>query len=274
MTLEFALEAMKAHHIGEDASTDVFAVGFASTDVVGHTYGSDSHETMDQLLRLDLLLDKLFKETDARAGPGNTLVVLTADHGALPLVENLTSKGVEARRAAPEVLQTAVKQALDQRFGVIDDLLVFSAPDFYFVEDTLRRHRISRQDAEAIAIAALMRTRLVEKVYTHDDLADTSSSADPFLPLFRNAFYAPRSPHLNVLLKRHVYLSSAVGGSGHGTAHDYDRHVPVIFMGAGVRPGRYTEPSGPEDIAPTLAWMLGLDFPREHDSRLLTEIVK
>lgn len=274
MTLEFALEAMKAHRIGEDASTDVFAVGFAGTDVVGHTYGSDSHETMDQLLRLDLLLEKLFEEIDARAGLGRSLVVLTSDHGVLPLVENLASEGVEARRAPPAVLRDAVKQALDQRFGAIEGLFIFSAPDFYFVEDTLRRHGISRKDAEATAIGALMRTPLVERVYTHDQLADTSPSSDPFLPLFRNSFYAPRSPHLNVLLKKHVYLSSAVGGTGHGTAHDYDRHVPVIFMGAGVRPGRYAEPSGPEDIAPTLAWMLGLEFPREQDSRLLTEIVR
>ena len=272
MTLEFALEAMKAHHIGEDANPDVFAIGFASTDVVGHTYGSDSHETMDQLLRLDLLLGKLFSEIDARVGSGNALIVLTADHGALPLVENLTSKGVAARRAAPAILQTAVKQALDERFGVVDGLFVFSSPDFYFVEETLRRHRISRKDAEATAVAALLRTQLVEKVYTHDDLTNTSPSSDPFLPLFQNAFYPPRSPHLNVLLKRHVYMSSAVGGTGHGTAHDYDRHVPLIFMGAGVRPGSYAEPSGPEDIAPTLAWLLGLEFPKEHDSRVLTEL--
>ena len=274
MTLEFALEAMKAHRIGEDENPDVFAIGFASTDVVGHTYGSDSHETMDQLLRLDLLLGKLFSEIDARVGPGSALVVLTADHGALPLVENLASKGIEARRAAPAMLQTAVKRALDERFGVIDGLFVFSPPDFYFVEETLRRHRIARKDAEATAIAALQRTELVEKVYTHNDLTDTSPSSDPFLPLFRNAFYPPRSPHLNVLLKKHVYLSSAVGGSGHGTAHDYDRHVPLIFMGAGVRPGSYGESSGPEDIAPTLAWMLGLEFPRENDARVLMEIAR
>src|SRR5262245_26252141 len=51
MTLAFALEAMKAHQLGEDSNTDIFAVGFAGTDVIGHTYGSDSQETMDQLLR-------------------------------------------------------------------------------------------------------------------------------------------------------------------------------------------------------------------------------
>ena len=37
-------------------------------------------------------------------------------------------------------------------------------------------------------------------------------------------------------------------------------------------PGRYPTPSGPEDIAPTLGRLLGIDFPREWDARLLTEM--
>src|SRR5207244_3590795 len=113
-------------------NTDIFAIGFSATDIVGHTYGADSQETMDQLLRLDLVLEKLFKEIDAKVGLTNTLIVLTADHGSLPLVETLQAKGVAAQRANPNVLLTAVKQALDQRFPGVQDLVVFASPDFYF----------------------------------------------------------------------------------------------------------------------------------------------
>jgi hypothetical protein len=77
---------------------------------------------------------------------------------------------------------------------------------------------------------------------------------------------------LNVLLKRDVYLTSSAVGTGHGTAYDFDRHVPVVFMGTALRPGKYAEPSGPEDIAPTLGRLLGLNFPREHDARILNEM--
>jgi hypothetical protein len=91
--------------------------------------------------------------------------------------------------------------------------------------------------------------------------------------LFKKAFYAPRAPHLNVLLKPGVYVSSAAGGTGHGSAYDADRHVPVVFMGRDIKAGRYTDESGPEDIAPTLAQMLRLVFPREQDSRVLREML-
>jgi predicted AlkP superfamily pyrophosphatase or phosphodiesterase len=276
LTLDVALEAMQAHRIGEDGFTDILAIGFAASDVIGHTYGPDSHETLDQLLRLDVLLERLFAEVDARVGLANTLVVLTSDHGAAPLVETLQAKGLDAQRAPPAALQNAVRQAFDKRFPGIDALVEqYSSPDFYLNEDVIRERKLSRAEVEQTAITALLGTGLVATVYTHDDLRSTpaSSEADPFLTLFKNGFYEPRSPHLTVLLKEHVYLSSAVGGTGHGTAYERDRHVPVVFMGPRIEPGFYSESSGPEDIAPTLALILGLPMQREHDSRLLTEML-
>ena len=40
------------------------------------------------------------------------------------------------------------------------------------------------------------------------------------------------------------------------------------------RSGTYPELCGPEDIAPTLAKMLGFDYPCEEDSRLLLEMTR
>jgi predicted AlkP superfamily pyrophosphatase or phosphodiesterase len=276
VTLSVALEAMKTHQLGQDDAPDVFAVGFSATDIVGHTYGADSQEIMDQLLRLDLVLDRLLKEIDGTVGLANTLVVLTSDHGSLPLVENLRDKGIEARRAFANVLEGAVRKGFEQRFPGVSGLIAYFAGDIYLDMEVIARHRLDRSAVEQTAIKALMSTGLVEKVYTHSDLMSVAASADPDLKLFQNTFFQPRSPHLSVLVKEYVYLSpqpSLTGGTGHGTAHDYDRHVPIVFMGSGITPGTYAAECGPEDIAPTLAHLLGLEFPRELDSRLLTEML-
>jgi predicted AlkP superfamily pyrophosphatase or phosphodiesterase len=273
LTLSFALEAMKAHQLGADEHPDIFAIGFSSTDVIGHTYGATSQEVMDQLLRLDLLLEKLFAEIDRTVGLANTIVVLSADHGSLPLVETLRARGVDARRVSPKVLESAVHQALDRRFPNAKGLIAYFSTDIYFDEGALRQYGLDREVVERVAIDALMSTGLVEKVYTQIDLM-SGVSADPYLELFQNSFYQPRSPHLNVLVKKHTYLSSAAGGTGHGTAHDYDRHVPMVFLGAGIKAGKIDAQAGPEDIAPALAQLLGLPYPRERDSRVLAEIVK
>jgi hypothetical protein len=44
-------------------------------------------------------------------------------------------------------------------------------------------------------------------------------------------------------------------------------------MGPGIRPGRYAEPCGPEEMAPTLHAILGLDYPLETGQRVLKEML-
>ena len=146
VTLSVALEAMNAHQLGQDEHTDIFAVGFSATDVIGHTYGPESHEIMDQLLRLDSVLEKLFQAIDDSVGLANTLVVLSADHGSLPLVENLRSQGIEARRASPDILRNAVQGALDRRFPGVQGLMAYFATDIYFDEEVIRLNRLDRVD--------------------------------------------------------------------------------------------------------------------------------
>jgi len=58
-------------------------------------------------------------------------------------------------------------------------------------------------------------------------------------------------------------------GTTHGSPHDYDQHVPLIFMGAGIKSGSYRDASGPMDIAPTLARLAGVRLSKT-DGRVLT----
>jgi predicted AlkP superfamily pyrophosphatase or phosphodiesterase len=274
ITLDVALQAFAADHLGEDEATDVLAVSFSATDIIGHTYGPDSQEAMDNMLRLDWTLGRLFDEVDRKVGRGRTVVALTADHGASPLVEVLRAKGVDARRAAPALFEEAVRRALAQRFPSADGLVAsFDAPNVWLDLDRIHRLGLARGEVETVVSRALLSTGLVEKVYTHEQLMGDPPPGDPYFPLVQAAFFAPRSPHLFGVVRRYVYVGERPGGTGHGTAHDYDRHVPVVFMGAGVRPGTYDEPCGPEDIAPTLGALIGLDYPLQDAHRVLGEAV-
>lgn len=274
VTLDFALEAMKRHELGRDADTDIFAIGFAVTDGIGHQWGPDSHELMDQILRLDLLLGRLLAQVDASVGLDNTVVVLSADHGSRSLVEILQMRGVPARRVTPNEIEHVLVSALAKRFPGVPNLVSHFATDVYLNEDAVRRHNLNWKEVEKTAIDALLSTGVVERVYTHDDLQSTARNADPYLELFKKAFYQPRSPHLSVLLKPGIYVNAAAGGTGHGSVYDDDRHVPIVFMGRNIKAGRYPQASGPEDIAPTLAHLLRLEFPREQDSRILLEMLR
>lgn len=277
LTLEVALAAMQAHGLGDDAVTDILAVGFSATDVIGHAYGPDSHEVMDQILRLDLTVKRLMDAVHARVGREGALFVLAADHSVMPLVETLQAQGLPAKRVVPADLQAAGMKALAKRFPAAKDLVsAYLAPDFYLNLPSIARQGLRRADVEKTLAEALMGTGVVAKVYTASSFAGDPPSAteDPYFDAVQRSYFAPRSAHVIARLREHTYLTSSPGGTGHGTAYDYDRHVPMVFMGAAVKAGAYDGDSGPEDIAPTLGVLLGIDYPLQDARRRLTEMIQ
>jgi len=60
----------------------------------------------------------------------------------------------------------------------------------------------------------------------------------------------------------------------HGSPHDADARVPILFYGAGVRPGRLGTTVRVVDIAPTLAAILRVKPLEQIDGRLLKSVVQ
>lgn len=271
LTLELALKALAAYSLGRRPATDMLFVGFSSLDGVGHTYGPDSQEAMDVVLRLDRLLQRLADA--ARAATANqALLVLVADHGSMPLVEVLKKRGVEARRVRPALIEGAVQKALQERFPQATGLVEhFDSPNFYLDLDAIERQGLRRADVETAVGEAALSTGIVDRVYTQASFLGAAPFGDPDFALFRASFFAPRSPHVILRLKEYVLVDERTTGTGHGSPNDYDRHVPLAFLGNGIAAGRYDAPCGPEDVAPTLGALLGLDYPMQDARRLLTE---
>jgi hypothetical protein len=151
---------------------------------------------------------------------------------------------------------------------------LFDPPHFYLDKALLQSSNIPWDEAEGITRKALMDTGYVAGVYTAADMTGEPAADDPIWALYRNSFYEPRSPHFMVRLNEYFYVDDSQGATGHGSPYDYDRHVPIIFMGGGVKMARHEKECGPEDIAPTLGKMLGVEMPLEPDTRLLDELVR
>ena len=275
VVLEGVLAAIEGHELGSDNTTDLLAVSFAGLDRVGHPYGPLSQEALDTTLRLDRVLGRLFRAIDRKVGLDQTVVGLTSDHGALPLVEYLETQGVASKRFPKPDLPDAVTRAVLERFPKARNVVAyFDPPHIFFDLEDLDKGGVPRAEAEALGRQALLKTGFVERVYTHADLLGDPQDDDPYRPLYVNSFHEPRSQHLIVRLKKNHYVDRSQGSTGHGSPYDYDRHVPLMLWGPGIKPGRYGKPAGPEDLAPTLGMVIGLQMPTEPDGRLLREALE
>ena len=80
-----------------------------------------------------------------------------------------------------------------------------------------------------------------------------------------------------VTLQPYVYWAPAgavTTGATHGSPHDYDAHVPVLFWGQAFAPGRRREPARVVDMAPTLARVVGVTPTERLDGRVLTSALR
>ena len=105
----------------------------------------------------------------------------------------------------------------------------------------------------------------------------TPPPADSFAVLMRNSYHPDRwiggsgSQGSGVVFRfvEGYYPDPRTRGTGHGTPYYYDRHVPLIFFGAGVEAGVSPDPVRSVDIAPTLAGLAGIATPPDLDGQPL-----
>jgi arylsulfatase A-like enzyme len=72
-----------------------------------------------------------------------------------------------------------------------------------------------------------------------------------------------------VYVPKPYFVERSTPGATHGTPYEYDTHVPQVWYGAGVIPGIHPERVAVEDLAPTLAAMLGVTLPAEAHGKVL-----
>ncbi|NRA01313.1 MAG: alkaline phosphatase family protein [Myxococcales bacterium] len=268
-TLRFARTLVEQEQLGEGDGTDLLAISLAATDTVGHFYGPESWEAHDALQRLDEGLGEFLAFLEQRVGPGRLLVVLTADHGVLPLPEWLSETGgsrcpKDGGRESLRWLGFGLVARLHFEFGPWlswpAPWLVFSSAGLSVNRPLAAERGVSTDEILGLAKAYLESRESVARVWTPDEIAKGSGPSE-FARLYANSFDPERSADLAVQLEATCLLSPFDFGTSHGSPYLYDRAVPVIFWGAGVEPGLIRGPAATVDIAPTLAREIGIEVP-------------
>jgi predicted AlkP superfamily pyrophosphatase or phosphodiesterase len=239
---------------------DFLGVSFSTLDSSGHAFGPDSHEAQDILLRLDRTIGDLLDFLDDRVGKGKYVLALTGDHGVAPIPERRRERDLDAGRIDLKAMVGAIDAALSARWGKATYVARVVYTDIYF--DTGVYERLEQDPAAMKDVTGIVRkTTGVASVFRKDQiLAAVEPGDDPALTALRLSYVPDRSGDL-ILVPRPYWLTTAAGGTTHGTPYPYDREVPLIFYGFGVKPGTYAGPASPADIAPTLGAIAGIKMP-------------
>ena len=267
-----ALRALVAENMGTGPKTDLLAISYSGVDYVGHRDGPDSAEIHDMVKRVDKLIGALIDAAEARAGQGNVLVAFTADHGATPVPEENNKRGLPGGRIVWSNYRVEVELALNKKFGKGDWISYAGDGVLYFSTDPIPGKKIDMANVQQVAADTLRAQSHIARVYTRTQLAAGAIGSDPIDICVRNGFNLARAP--DVFAVADPYYIFVGSGTSHGSPYEYDTHVPVMFLGAGIRAGSYAGNIAVQDIAPTLSTLLAIKAPSGNMGRVLTEMLK
>ena len=259
--LEAALAAVEGENMGQGSTVDYLALSISGTDLIGHSWGPQSWEYADNLMRTDRALTNFTQQLEKR---GPVTFFLTADHGVSPIPERLIPEGFSAGRiAAVDVVEQA-EQAAGEVLGPGSWIAAYLPPLLSY-----KPMSAEQRDTLTSALIEALPSRIegVEQMYDATQASTLRSRSDEIAQLVGASI--PDDPPGNLYLLTHIFYSNAVYGrlpvgTNHGSPRPYDRNVPVLMWGAGIE----QTTSNPEvldarQIAPTLTKLLGVQAPAQ-----------
>jgi len=270
-TLEFAKAAIQKESLGKGTATDFLAVSLSSPDYTGHEFGPNSIEIQDMYLRLDLEFAAFFSYLDSSLGKGNYLFFLTADHGAAHVSGFLEKHKMPAGIYSESRLGKEINDLVEEKFGFKKAVAKFDNSQVY-----LQLAEMKKEGKNIDSIIESIKTFLMAKSFITDvqDLDEIAEAtiAEPVKSRIINSYNPKRSGDLQVFFKA-GYMDRDSKGTTHGMWNPYDAHIPLVWMGWGIKPGKTHRETYMTDIAATLAALLNIQMPNGCVGKVITEII-
>lgn len=270
ITLDLAKLAILSEDLGQDNITDFLAVSCSSTDYVGHAYGPNSVELEDTYLRLDKDFEDFFNYLDKKVGKGNYTVFLSADHAVAHVPGFMKENKLPAGIVSDRDIVFKLNAFLNEKFKVNNVVLKSMNNQIHFDHDKTDNLNISFDVIKAASIEFLKRLDGFANVV---DVSRVSLATLPEVQkrMITNGYNARRSGDLYYILNPNWFNGSSTGTT-HGNWNPYDAHIPLVFMGWGIKPGATNKTHYMTDIAPTIAALLHIQMPNGTVGEPITEI--
>ncbi|WP_299162099.1 alkaline phosphatase PafA [uncultured Eudoraea sp.] len=275
---DFAIEAIKSEGLGTDDITDFINISYSVPDVIGHTFGPQSVEFEDVILRLDRDIENLLKSLDATVGTGNYLLFLTSDHGSVPVASYLADHKLPAGLAHINQYETALLTHLNSKYGTNQWIENFDGEAVYLNRDVIKQKKLSLRAVQQEAADFLMTLDEITGALTASDLQSQSYSYG-MKQMLQNGYHSKRSGDVLLIFKPGFIQNldpritmQKIKGTTHGSGYAYDTHVPMLWFGNSIPKGKSVRKVSVVDIAPSIAQILNIPYPSGTSGEPLIEL--
>lgn len=271
LTLKLAEASVEGENLGADEVTDILAINLASTDYAGHKFGPNSIEVEDVYLRLDQDLAQFFKYLDGKVGKNQYTVFVSADHGGAHSVGFLKEHKINTGFFG-EGMEKSLNEKLKAKFGV--DKLINGVDNYqiYFDRKLMADNNLELEDIKEYAIHELEKDPTVLYAVSTTEVQE-ATIPEPIKQRIINGINRQRSGDIQLISHDSMLPPYSKTGTTHSVWNSYDAHIPLIFMGWGIKHGESNKQYHMTDIAPTVSALLHIQFPSGNVGNPITEVI-
>lgn len=273
---DFAIESIYNEMLGQDNQTDFLCVSFSTPDILGHAFGPYSVEIEDMYIRLDLEIARLIKQLEERVGKDEFVLFLTADHAVVPNPQYLMDKKLPGGFLFKDNNVLELEAEIKGAFGA-DLILTVVNNNIYLDHESIEILNISKTDLEKFIAEKVTKWEGVKCVFTSEQL-NNSTADNSWRDMIRLGYVAKESGDVIYMLEP-GYLPKALDsevsrrGTSHGSAFNYDTHVPLIWYGKDVKKQEVFRRINIIDITATLTHILYLQKPNATTGEPILELL-
>lgn len=272
LTAEMAKAAVLAEKLGKGAATDFLAVSFSSPDYVGHSFGPNSCEIVDNYVRLDDELGKLFSFLDATVGKNQYTVFLTADHAVAHIPGFMKENKLPGGVIDDMGMMKDMNAKLKEKFGIENTIVSIMNYQLSLNHPKIDSAKLDEDGIKKWIIQYVKKNDAVVNAFATADIMTTPINKT-LREMLTNGYYPRRSGDIQIILKP-GYIEGGQTGTTHGLWYPYDAHIPLLFYGWGIKKGKTNRETYMTDVAPTIAALLHVQMPSGCVGKVVEEVLK
>ncbi|MBK7884152.1 MAG: alkaline phosphatase family protein [Chitinophagaceae bacterium] len=271
-TFDFAKTTIENEKMGGNNVTDFLAISISSTDYIGHWFGPNSIEAQDTYLRLDKDIASFLQYLDIKIGKNNYTVFLTADHGAAHVPAFLSDHKIPAGGFNENVLKKELNERVEQQSGLKNMIQQVQNYQVYVNNFEIEKQGKSVEEVHDAIIKFLQQKEYVVDAYELNELTE-ATIPEPIKTRMINGYAQKRSGDIQFVPKPGYFDAWQNTGTSHGVWNPYDAHIPLLWFGKNIKPGKTNRETYMTDIAPTIAAMLQIQMPNGCVGKMIGEVV-
>lgn len=272
MTVEMAKAAVTNEQLGTDAITDFLAVSFSSPDYIGHAFGPNSVEQEDNYLRLDKEIGGLFAFLDAKIGKGQYLVFLSADHAVAHVPGFMKENKLPGGVAGVNRWTQDLNKLLQDKFGSNRLIRNMSNHQLYLNHQLIDSLKLNEEAVAQSIVDYLEKQPEMGQVFELKKLMQVPLQSK-LREMVANGYNQHLGGDIQIMLQS-GFMEGGATGTTHSNWNPYDAHIPLLFYGWNIKPGKTNRETYMTDIAATVAALLHIQMPSGCVGKVIEEVVK